>query len=217
MTPGSPDDLLPVVTTPDRVARRRARQIKQWAIAGAVVGTAVLVVVLIAVFSGDAGSPARTSSKRGAHRRAVTTSTSTRRPRRTTTTSQGDAGTTTSSTPPDGGTGSGSGGSGPPATTTPGTTPPPTGPTGGVTVTEDRGACTFDTTTEELVDTGMLQNTGTEEAVAEVQVTWSDDSGELDSWTDVQSIPPGGSTAWSVSTAWPQPVQGTLRCDITLI
>ena len=75
----------------------------------------------------------------------------------------------------------------------------------------------FDATTEELVDTGMLRNSGTEEAVAEVQVTWSDDTGELVSWTDVQSVPPGGSAAWAVSTAWPEPAQGTLRCDITLI
>ena len=105
----------------------------------------------------------------------------------------------------------------PPATASPGTTPPATGANGGVTVTEDGGACTFDTTAEQLVDTGTLQNSGNEEAVAEVQVTWSDDTGELDSWSDVQSVPPGGSTAWSVSTAWPEPVQGNLRCEITLL
>lgn len=218
MTPGSPDDFLPAATTPDQVARRRARLIKQWAIAGAVVGTAVAVVVLIAILGGDDRSSVHSSTD-GAHRRTGSTSTSTRRPgRTTTTTSLGDAGTTTSSTPTDGGTGSGgSGGSAPPATASPGSTPAPTGSNGGITVTEDGGACRFDTASEQLLDTGMLQNSGTEEAVAEVQVTWSDDTGELDSWTDVQSVPPGGSTAWSVSTAWPPPVQGTLRCEITLI
>ena len=219
MSPGPADDFLPAVRPADRVARRRARQIKQWAIAGAVVGAAVLVVVLIAVLGGDDRPSARVST-RGAHRR--TDSTSTHRPRRTTTTttSGGEAGTTVSSIPPDGGTGSGSGGSGgplPPATASPGTTPPSTGANGGVTVTEDRGACTFDTTAEKLVDTGMLQNSGTVEAVAEVQVTWFDDTGELDSWTDVQSVPPGGSIAWSVSTAWPDRVQGNLRCEVTLL
>ena len=55
MTPGSPDDFLPAATTPDRVARRRARLIKQWAIAGAVVGAVTLVVVLIAVLRGEIG------------------------------------------------------------------------------------------------------------------------------------------------------------------
>lgn len=214
MSPGPADDFLPAARPADRVARRRARQIKQWAIAGAVVGAAVLVVVLIAVLGGD-DSPSARVSTRGAHRR--TDSTSTHRPRRTTTTSAGEAGTTASSIPPDGGTGSGSGGPVPPATASPGTTPPSTGANGGVMVTEDRGACTFDTTAEKLVDTGMLQNSGTEEAVAEVQVTWSDDTGELDSWTEVQSVPPGGSTAWSVSTAWPDQVQGNLRCEVTLI
>ena len=218
MSPGPADDILPVATTPDRVARRRARQIKQWAIVGAIVGAVALIAVVVAVLGGDDGSSARVSA-RGAHRRTGSTSTSARR---TTTTSLGDGETATSSTPPDGGTGSGSGGSGsggsvPPATASPGTAPPPAGANGGVTVTEDGGACTFDTTAEALVDSGMLQNSGTEEAVAEVQVTWSDDTGELDSWTDVQSIPPGGSTAWSVATAWPEPVQGRLRCEIALI
>ncbi len=216
MNPGPADDILPVATMPDRVARRRARQTRQWVIAGAVAGAALLVVVLIAVLGGDDGSSARNST-RGARRQAASTSTSSPRPRRTTTTSVGDGETTTSSTPPDGGTGSGSGGSAPPTTATPDTTPPPIDPDGGVTVTEDGGACAFDSATEELVDAGMLQNSGAEEAVAEVQVTWSDDTGELDSWTDVQSVPPGGSTAWSVSSAWPEPVQGRLRCEIALI
>lgn len=218
MSPGPADDFLPVMAAPDRLARRRARQIKQWTIAGTIVGVAVLVTVLILVLGGDDGSSARKGSTRGAHRRAGTSnSPSATRSRRTTTTSVGDADTTATPTPtpPGGSSGSGSGGSGgsaPPATASPGT-----GSNGGITVTEDRGACTFDVTTEEFVDTGTLQNSSTEEAVAEVQVTWSDDTGELDSWTDVQSVPPGGSTAWSVSTAWPQPVQGTLRCDIALI
>ena len=219
MSPGPADDFLPVVRPPDRVARRRTRQIKQWAVAGAVVGAVALVVVLIAVLGGDDGSSGRVSTN-GAHRRTGSSSTSARRSLRTTTTSVGDTGTTASSTPPNGGTGLGPGGFGgsvPPATAPPGTTPPATGANGGVTVTEDGGACTFDTTAEQLVDTGMLQNSGTEEAVAEVQVTWFDDTGELDSWSDVQSVPPGGSAAWSVSTAWPPPVQGQLRCEITLI
>lgn len=218
MSPGPADDFLPAARPPDRVARRRARQTRQWAIVGGVVGAAVVVVVLVAVFSGDDGSSARGHSTRDAPGRVSTTSTSTRRPRLTTTTSVGDGETTTSSTPVDGGTGSGSGGSAAPTTAAPGTTPPPpVGPDGGVTVTQDGGACAFDASTEELVDTGMLRNSGPDEAVAEVQVTWSDDTGELDSWTDVQSIPSGGSTAWSVATAWPEPVRGRLRCEIALI
>ena len=75
----------------------------------------------------------------------------------------------------------------------------------------------MDTTAEELVDAGTLRNSGAEETVVEVQVTWFDGSGELDSWSDLESVSPGGSTAWSVSTAWPDPVQGKLRCEITLI
>ena len=217
MSPGPADDFLPTARPPDRVARRRARQTRQWAIVAGVVGTVVAVVVLISVLSGDDGSSARDRSTRGAHRRVGTSSTSTRRSRVTTTTSVGDGETTTSSNPPDGGAGSGSGGVAPPTTASPGRTPPPAGTDGGVTVTQDGGACAFDTSTEALVDTGVLRNAGTEEVVAEVEVTWFDDTGELDSWTDVESVPPGGSTAWSVSTAWPEPVQGRLRCEIALI
>ena len=213
MSQGPADDFLPAARTPDRMARRRARQIKQWAIAGAVAGAVVLVVVLVAVFGSDEGSSPRAEA-RAARRRLLTTSTS--RVLRTTTTSLGDADTTTS-IPADDGTGSGSGGTVAPTTTPSATTPPATSSGGGVSVREDAGACTFDSSTEELVDSGTLENAGEAEATAEVQVTWSDDTGELDSWTDVQSVPPGGSTAWSVSTAWPEPVRGTLRCDITLI
>lgn len=215
MSPGPADDLLPVATAPDRVARRRARQIRRAAIAGAVAGAVVLVIVLVAVFGGDEGSSPRAET-RAARRRSLTTSTSA--VLRTTTTSLGDTDTTTSTPADDGtGSGSGSGGSAPPATASPGTTPPDTGSDGGVSVSEDRGACAFDSSTDELVDAGTLGNAGAEEATAEVQVTWSDDTGELDSWSDVQSVPPGGSTAWSVSTAWPEPVQGDLRCEIMLL
>ena len=78
----------------------------------------------------------------------------------------------------------------------------------------DAGACQFDASLEELVDSGTVQNSGPEEVVVEVQVTWFDDTGELDSWSDVQEVPSGDTVAWSVATAWPDPIQGSLRCEI---
>ena len=48
--------------------------------------------------------------------------------------------------------------------------------------------------------------------IDEVEVTFSDASGELTSTSDVESVGPGATVAWSVSDDWPEAPSGGLRC-----
>ncbi len=167
---------------------------------------------MIVLASGGDDAPKRASD--------TTRTTTTTRVRRTTTTTTApdDLSTTTSTTPPGGaevGPGPGS------STESNGATPPvsgaPADPTqGGVTVSETPGACRYNSDTSEVEDSGTVSNPGTEEATVEVEVTWSDATGEFDSWSDVVTVPAGGSADWSVSTAWVDAPQG-LTCQTALI
>jgi hypothetical protein len=135
-------------------------------------------------------------------------------PSSTTTTTTSDlSSTTTTSVTPGAEVGPG------PGSTTGDTTaaPPGSDPSQHITVTEDPGACQWRPDTGELVDSGMFHNSGTEDVVAEVEVTWSDTTGELDSYSDLQTVPAGGSQPWSVSdNLVDTPPQG-LTCQIALI
>ena len=203
------DEFLPPASSPVRAARRRSQRVRQWSIAaGAIAGVTLLIAVLVLATGDD--TPPRAA--RVVPRTKTTVST---RVRRTTTSTRGDSSTTTSS-------GAGAEvGPGPGSTTDDGPSVPPAtdpvaDPSGNITVTEDPGACAWDENAEELTDSGTVANSGAAEATVEVEVTWSDATGELDSWSDIETVPAGASTTWSVSSAWVDAPQG-LTCQTALI
>lgn len=210
---GSLDDFIPAPRSPRRVARRRAQARRRWGIIAGVVVLTVLLVIVVVI----------TVREEGGHRvPAAGPGSESRRKLRTTTTRITKTTDPTSSSSPDGaGTPSttlaGTGGLEPPATGPSGTGPSGTGPSGiggKVTVTEHSGACRFEG--DQLLDSGQVLNTTAEEVVAEVEVTWVDSTGELDSSSDLQVVAPGESTEWSVATPISDPPQG-LSCRVALI
>ena len=192
------------------MAHRREQRLRQWAvIGGSAAGVVLFVAVLVLVGGGDDSSP----------RAASPTTVTTRVHRSTTTTTTSDLSSTTSSSAPGAEVGPGPGSTTDDATAIPPATDPSdpaTDPTANVSVTEDAGACAWNVETEELTDSGTLVNSGTEEATVEVEVIWSDASGELDSWSTIETVPAGGNTTWSVSSAWVDAPQG-LTCQTALI
>lgn len=214
---GSLDDFIPAPRSPRRVARRRAQARRRWGIIAGVVVLTVLLVIIVVI----------TVREEGGHRVPAAGPGSESPPKlRTTTTRITKTTDPTSASSPDGagtpsttlaGTGAGTGGLEPPGTGPSGTGPSGTGPsgTGGkVTVTEHSGACRFEG--DQLLDSGQVLNTTAEEVVAEVEVTWVDSTGELDSSSDLQAVAPGESTEWSVATPISDPPQG-LSCRVALI
>lgn len=214
MSATNSDDFLPAPRSPGRLARRRSQQLRRWWIAGGAIGVvALIVLVSVVVFGSDDGSGdgpgagARRAGHGSTHRPTTTTTR-----KRTSTTSAPDdptASTSTTSSVVDSVPGGG-------GTTTP-TNGPNTDPNAGLRVTEDPGACQWLADTGEMVDSGMVYNDGTEEAVAEVEVIWSDATGELDSYTDLETVPAGGSTPWSVSDTFVDTAPQGLTCQIALI
>jgi|GEM_PF-5259493 hypothetical protein len=209
MSATNSDDFLPAPRSPGRLARRRSQQLRRWWIAGGAIGAvALIVLVSVVVFGSDHGSGA--GARRAGHGSTHRTTTTTRK-RTSTTSTTGDS---TSSTPTTSSVVDSVPGGG--GTTSP-TDGPNTDPNFGLSVTEDPGACQWLADTGEMVDSGTLHNSGTEAAVAEVEVTWSDSTGELDSYTDLETVPPRGSAPWSVSDNFVDtPPQG-LTCQIALI
>lgn len=208
-----PDELLPAPDSPAQVARRRAlvRERQAW-IAGAIAAAVVVVLLVVVAATSGGGSPRANHS-------AQTRSTSSR-PSRTTTSTSGDETSKSSTT-----TGSGSGGitGGTSGGTTAGgstvtTAPAPAGAdvSQDITISENSGACSWQSDTQELVDTGKVVNRGNVEAEVDFEVTWSDSSGELDTWDDLETVPAHGSIPWEGSSGWTDPVQG-VTCQINLL
>ena len=209
MTNG-PDELLPAPDSPAQIARRRAlvREQRAW-IAGAIGAAAVVVLLVVVAVTSGGDSPRATHS-------AQTRSTTSSRPSRSTTSTSGDE-TSTSSTTAAPGSGGTSGGTTAGGTTH--TTPPTTGPpdvSQSITVTQNPGACSWHSDTAELVDAGTIVNRGNVEAQVDFEVTWSDSSGELDTWEDLETVPAHGSIPWQGSSGWTDPVQGA-TCQIALL
>ena len=80
----------------------------------------------------------------------------------------------------------------------------------------DAGSCTWDGDNEQLLATGSVTNSGNQDAEPEVEVTWSDSSGELDSWSDTVPVGAGATEAWDMSTDWADPPAG-LSCSVAII
>ena len=184
----------------------------RWALVVGVAVAGAIAVVLLIVFHPD--DQIESSGRAVSSRRATTTTT--KKPTTTTTTPVTSTSTSTSTTTGGVGVAPGQGvgvadGVDPPEPVT------PTDPSqGGVTVAESPGACRFDPVAGVLEDSGTLHNPTGEEAVVEVQVTWSNPAGELDSWSDLVTVPAGGTADWSVSTARVEVPVG-LTCQTALI
>lgn len=87
----------------------------------------------------------------------------------------------------------------------------------GLTLREDPGACHWDADAEELADAGSLTNsTSNDPGPVEVEVTWVDSTGELDSWSDLVLVGPNATEHWDISTGALDPPQG-LSCRVRLV
>ncbi len=212
MSVDSFDDFLPEQRSPARVERRRRQVRRRWLLNGGAAAFVALVVIIVVNTAGDdGGAPAPAAraisearrSRRSSTTTTTTTSTGSRRASDSTTSTSLDGSSATSSLP----------GASSPVPGTPSPTDPP-GTGGEVTVSEDPGACRFEA--DELLDSGHVLNTTAEEVTAEVEVTWVDSTGDLDSSSTLQTVAPGESTAWSVSTPISDPPQG-LTCRVALI
>ena len=206
-----PDELLPAADSPATVARRRAlvRERRAW-ITGAIAAALVVVLlVVVAAASGGGGSRAARSKIK-----ARTRTTSSRPARTTTTTGDGSSTSSTTAGSASGGSNGGTTAGGPTSTSPPGTAGSDLSQY--VTIKENPGICSWHSDTQELVDTGTVLNRGNSEAVVDFEVTWSDSSGELDTWDDLETVPAHGSIPWEGSSGWTDPVSGA-TCQIALV
>ena len=216
MTNG-PDELLPGLDSPSRIARRRAlvREKRAW-IAGAIAAALVMVLLLVVAVSsdGDSSRAARPKTKAG------TRTTSTSRPARTTTSTSGDETSTSSATTAlgsrgtNGRTSGGTTAAGSANTAPSNATEPDVSQS--ITVSQNPGACSWRSDIADLVDTGTIANRASAEAQVDFEVTWTDSSGELDTWEDLETVPAHGSIPWEGSSGWTDPVQGA-TCQIDLL
>ena len=188
------------------------------------IGAAALAAVLVAAggvawaASGDDGHPAsahvatRTHAGSGSVRTTTTTGPSATSSTTTTTTTTLTAGAAAASA----------------AVPTPSVSSPSTassGAAGGfdegpaidakVTIVQSGGACRFDGDAGELVDSGTVHNPGSDDAIVEIDVSFVDATGELDSASDVEQVGPGETVEWEVSTIAFDPPEGSLSCDVT--
>ncbi len=208
----APDELLPAPESSAQIARRRAlvRERRVW-IAGAVAAALVVVLLAVAAAASGGGSPRAARPKIKAHNRTTSSS----RPSRTTTSTSGDDTSTSSTrTGSAGGISSGTTAGSSTNTTLANTAKPDV--VQSITVSENPGACSWHSDTQELVDTGTVVNRGNVAAEVDFEVTWSDSSGELDTWDDLETVPAHGSIPWEGSSGWTDPVQGA-TCQINLV
>jgi hypothetical protein len=207
------DDLMPSRHTPSRRARRQAQRRRSFLIGGAILAAVVLAVgAAVWAVSGDDG---RVSGDNGratgpGARTSVRTAP---RDRRTSTTTASSAATSTTTVTA--------------APTAPAASP--AAPSGAVSdlaapgevtarIEQTPGACRYDADAGELMNAGTLHNPSTTlEAAIEIEVTFVDATGELDTASDFQSVGPGQTVSWEASTLAFDPPSGTLSCQVSQI
>jgi hypothetical protein len=94
---------------------------------------------------------------------------------------------------------------------------PPGGPVAGdvhATVTLAPGSCRFDPDAGELRASGTIRNTGGD-GIVEVDVSFNDATGSVDSASAVEPVGPGETVQWEASTIAIDPPSGTLSCRVT--
>jgi hypothetical protein len=101
-----------------------------------------------------------------------------------------------------------------PVSPRPTTTTPDLGPDVRVQIVLTPGSCRYDPDAQELQASGTIRGANGS-GVVEVDVTWSDGTGELDSSSDIDEVEPGRSVPWEVSTGAFGPPQGALTCRAT--
>ena len=205
--PGGLDDLMPTRPVASRRSRRRSQTRLRW-LAG---GVAAVVVVVLLAWAVTARDDDTSSANKGAR-----ISTRTRRTGGVTSTTSVAADRTDSSTSV-----STSGSSVASPSTVPATSPTAGGgdtPAGVVLeIAQDPGACTYDAANELVLDAGTMRNPGTDPVVVEIEVTWSDVTGEIGSDTYLDSVAGGATATWDVSAdAVDGPPPG-LSCSVAQI
>ena len=60
-----------------------------------------------------------------------------------------------------------------------------------------------------------MHNPGSGDALIEIDVTWIDATGELDSASDTEQVGPGETLDWEASTIAFDPPEGALSCQVS--
>ena len=76
------------------------------------------------------------------------------------------------------------------------------------------GSCRYDADAEDFEASGAVEAVSGS-GVVEVDVTWSDATGELDSASDIVEVAPGRNASWEASTTLSDAPQGNLSCRVT--
>lgn len=212
------DELLP---TPEaREATRRNAVFVRWGrVGGGAVGLLVAVgVSVILVLSGGSGSGIASTTARVAGKDQAKVTTTSRVGTSTTSTDGGEI--ARPSTDPSTGR-SGASAEAPPGTapgggggTAPGVF---TNPASLVTVSQTPASCRYDPDSFDLFVEGTATNSSSQNVTAEFDIVWQDDTGELDSWSDLVNIAPNGTESWSETGSASDPPVGALRCIVTLV
>ena len=105
----------------------------------------------------------------------------------------------------------------PPAGTAPSSGTVPLADPGEVTarIVQTPGGCRYDADAERARRPGTVHNPSGSQAVIEIDVTFSDATGELDSASDIEPSAPGETVEWEATTPAFDPPQGTLTCQVT--
>ncbi len=204
------DDLMPARVTASRRARRRAQRRNRWMIGGAASLAGVLALAGIAwAVAGDNGSAPAAKTQAPTKVRTAPD-----RSRTSTTTAAPDASSTTTTTVPAGAAGATAGAAAGVAAAGPVASAAPDGRALDAVADITQTGCRYDADAGELVGTGTVHNPG-DDALIEIDVTFSDATGELDSASDIQQVAPGETLDWEASTLAFDPPTGTLTCQVS--
>jgi hypothetical protein len=201
--------------TPSRRARRQQERRRRRATGAAIIAAVALAggaVAWAGTGSDDHGSAAKVATRQapaGARARVTTTSTTADGARTTT--------TTTTTLVPGAAAGTPGNTSAPVASTPSPSVAVDDAPTLDLTakIVQGSGACRYDADAGELVDSGTVTNPSGDDALVEIDVTFTDATGELDSASDVEQVGPGETVEWEASTLAFDPPSGALSCQVS--
>ena len=190
-----------------------ARRVPWWVptLVAAIVVAAVVAVILAAGDSDSADGGRSTSTTADGSRPSGPTGGSGA--------SGGTGGTGTSPTGGSGGRGPGGTTGGPTGTTriTPGEPVEPEPQADLIRVGIDPDGCRWSADTLDLIARGAVRNGNEVDVVVEIEISFRDDSGEIDVASDLQVLAPGEEARWDVLGASIDPPRGTLRCVSTVL
>ena len=210
------DEFLPGPPVPPRVLRRTRRSAKRRRVTGGLIALVLLGGLILALVANSDDPPARRADDRRSVGRPARRSAN----RPTSISDPSPPLASTSSEPPTSRTAVL-----PPRDTkrasesapSPDPDPAPADPSVAGRVSIDPKSCRYDADQQKLLAFGTVQNSSNSEISAEIEVTWSDSTGEIDTWSDLETVGAGASVPWSISDEWFESPDGALSCQATSV